>query len=253
MYKFRILLISFALAATLVPGVACAQLKVIISGGFSAAYQELLPEFERTTGITAETTRGGSVGSNPRTIPNQIRSGVEADVVILARQGLEEIREQGRILAGTDVDLARSIIGMAVQAGAAKPDISTPEALTAVLLQAESVAVSSSTSGRYLTEELFPRLGITAAMAGKTLTTGAIAVGRGEAEIGFQQVSEILPIEGADLAGTIPEELQFETTYSAAIITGSAQYESAKQLIEFLSSSEAAAAISKSGMEPVNR
>ncbi len=239
-----------SVAILTLPGTGFAQLKVIISGGFSAVYEELLPEFEMTTGITVTTTRGGSVGSSPNTIPNQIRRGVPADVVILAREGLSEIMAQGRIIEGTDVDLARSIIGMVVRAGASKPNIETPDALRETLLAAQSVAVSSSTSGRYLTTQLFPRLGIADEMAAKTISTGAVAVGRGDAEIGFQQVSEILPIQGADFVGTIPAELQYVTTYAAAVVAGITEADMARRLIAFLSSENASAAIIKSGMEP---
>jgi len=244
----KVFIISVAILA--VPATALAQLNVIISGGFSVAYGELLSEFESTTGITVTTTRGGSVGDNPNTIPNQIRRGVSTDLVILARQGLDEIFEQGRVMPGTDVDLARSIIGMVVRAGATKPDISSSDALRATLLAAQSVAVSRSTSGRYLITQLFPRLGIADEMAAKTRMVGAAAVGRGEAEIGLQQVSEVLPIAGADFVGTIPEELQFVTTYSAAVIAGTTVPDMARSLIAFLSSAEASAAIIRSGMEP---
>ncbi len=240
-----------ALAALLtLPGASFAQLKVITSGGFSAAYRELLPEFERTAGITVTTTSGGSVGDGPNTIGGQLRRGVPADVVILAREGLSELMAEGRIVAGTDVDLARSIIGMVVRAGAPRPDISTVEGLKQALLRAKSVAMSSSTSGVYLTTRLFPRLGIADQMAGKITTSGAAAVGRGEAEIGLQQVSELLPIPGVDFVGTIPQEIQYVTVYAAAAVAGTNDLEASKRLIAFLASEGAMTAIRKSGMEP---
>lgn len=232
---------------------AAAQLRVIISAGFSSVYEELLPEFERASRMTVETSRGGSVGSSPNTIPNQLRRGVEADVVILAREGLQELIEEGRILDGTDVDLASSIIGMAVPSGAPKPDISTVEGLREALLRAESVSVSTSTSGRYLTGELFPRLGIAEEMAPKTRTGGAAGVVTGEAEIGLQQVSEILALEGADLVGPIPDEVQYVTTYSAAVVEGSAHADAARRLVAHLSSEAAFPMIVKSGLEPARR
>jgi molybdate transport system substrate-binding protein len=149
--------LTVALTAILLfPSVSFAQVKVIISGGFTAAYRELLPEFERTSGITVTTTAGGSVGNGPNTIGAQVRRGVPADVVILAREGLKDLIDEGRIVRGTDVDLARSVIGMIVRAGAPKPDISSVEALKQTLLHAQSVAMSSSTSGVYLTTVLFP-------------------------------------------------------------------------------------------------
>jgi molybdate transport system substrate-binding protein len=227
-----------------------AQVKVIISGGFTAAYRELLPEFERSSGITVTTTSGGSVGTGPNTIGAQIRRGVPADVIILAREGLIDLIKEERTVPGTDVDLARSIIGVIVHAGAPKPDISTVEALKQTLLKAKSVAMSSSTSGVYLTTVLFPKLGIAEQMKDKISTSGAAAVGRGDAELGLQQVSEVLPVPNVDFVGTIPEAVQYVTTYAAAVVKGSAQIEASKRLIAFLSSQGAVAAIKKSGMEP---
>ena len=244
----RVVLVIAAVLS--LPTTSFAQVKVIISGGFSAAYRELLPEFERTAGITVTTTSGGLVGSGPNTIGGQLRRGVPADVVILAREGLSELIAEGRIVARTDVDLARSIIGMIVRAGAPKPDISTVEALKQTLVRAKSVAMSSSTSGVYLTTTLFPRLGIGDQMAGKSTFSGAAAVGRGEAEIGLQQVSELLPVPGVDFVGTIPAEVQYVTVYAAAVVAGSKEIDASKRLIAFLASEGAKAAIKKSGMEP---
>jgi molybdate transport system substrate-binding protein len=232
------------------PAIAGAQVKVIISGGFTVAYRELVPQFEKTTGITVTTTSGGSVGNGPNTIPSQIRRGVEADVVILAREGLRELAAERLIVEGSDVDLGRSVIGMIVRAGAPVPDISTVEKLKAVLVAAKSVAMSSSTSGVYLTTTLFPKLGIAEQMAPKTSMAGAALVGRGDAEIGLQQVSEILPIPNTTFVGTIPQEVQYVTTYAAAIVGRSSQRDAAKRLIAFLSSADAAGAIKRSGMEP---
>lgn len=235
------------------PGELLAQIKVAISGGFRGAYDELLPEFEKSSGLTVTTTSGGSVGSGPNTIAGQLRRGVPADVVILAREGLTEIAGEGRIVAGSDVDLARSDIGVIVRAGAPKPDISTVEALTQTLLRAKSVALSTSTSGVYLTRTLFPKLGIADAMAAKVNMSGSAAVGRGEAEIGLQQVSEVIRVPNADFVGRIPSEVQYETIYSAAVVSGSQQVEPARRLIAFLSSTGAAAAISRSGLDPIRR
>jgi molybdate transport system substrate-binding protein len=243
--------VAFAIAAVLtLPTASFAQVKVIISGGFSAAYRQLLPELERTAGIKVTTTSGGSVGTGPNTIGSQIRRGVPADVVIMAREGLLELIAEGRIIAGTDVDLARSVIGMIVRAGAPRPDISTVEALKQTLLRAKSVAISSSTSGVYLTTKLFPQLGIAGEMAAKTRASGAAAVGRGEAEIGLQQVSEVLPVQGADFVGPIPAEVQYVTVYAAAVVAGSTEIEASRRLIAFLASERAAPAITTSGMEP---
>jgi molybdate transport system substrate-binding protein len=243
-----------AIAALLMsPSASFGQVKVIISGGFSAAYRELLPQFEKSSGLTVTTTSGGSVGRGPNTIGGQLRRGVPADVVILAREGLSELIAEGRIAAGSDVDLARSIIGMVVRAGAPKPDISTVDAFKQTLLRAKSVAMSSSTSGVYLTTKLFPQLGIGEAMKSRISSSGAAAVGRGEAEIGLQQVSELLPLTGVDFVGTIPSEIQYVTVYAAAVVADSKQLDASKRLVAFLASESASAAIKKSGMEPIAR
>ena len=135
-------------------------MNVLISGGFSSAYEQLLPEFERTSGIKVTTRSGASQGAGPLTIAAQLAHGVSADVVILSREGLGELIAANRIIAGTDVDLARVPLGVAVRAGTPKPDVSTVEAIKQLLLKAKTVAVPGSTSGIWLRTDLFPRLGI---------------------------------------------------------------------------------------------
>jgi len=234
---------------------AAAQVHVIISGGFRGAYEALVPDFEKTSNIKVTATSGASIGNGPATIPNQIRNGAAADVVILAREGLNELVAEHRIVAGSDVDLARSLIGMIVRAGSPKPDISTVDAFTQTLLRAPSIAVSTSASGVYLTTKLFPRLGLGDAITRKVVISdaGAAAVGTGGAEIGLQQVSEVLRVPRAEFVGTIPAELQLETVFAAAIVAGAAHAPEARRLLAHLSSAAAADAIRKSGMEPVAR
>ena len=241
--------------ALLLPSSAHAQVHVLISGGFRGAYDAVAPEFEKASGLALVTTSGASIGSGPTTIPNQIRTGAAADVVILAREGLNELIAEHRIVAGSDVDLARSLIGMIVRAGSPKPDISTVDAFTQTLLRAQSIAVSTSASGVYLTTKLFPRLGLGDAMTRKVVMSdaGAAAVGTGGAEIGLQQVSEVLRVPRAEFVGTIPAELQLETVFAAAIVAGAAHAPEARRLLAHLSSAAAAEAIRKSGMEPVAR
>src|SRR6516164_813344 len=153
---------SFAIfaASWFWPARASAQLKVLMSGGFSGAYEQLLPEFERTSGIKVTTGSGASQGAGPQTIAAQLARGVLANVVILSREGLSELIAANRIVAGTDVDLARVPLGVAVRAGTPKPDVSTVEAIKQLLLKAKTVAVPGSTSGIWLRTDLFPRLGI---------------------------------------------------------------------------------------------
>ena len=153
-------------------------------------------------------------------------------------------------MAGSDTNLAQSVLGLIVRAGAAKPDIRFLfETFKQTLLRAKGLALTSSTSGVYLTKELFPRLGIAAEMEKKTSFAAAAAVARGEAEIGIQQVSELLPVAGVDLVGTLPADVQSVTFYAAAIVAGSKEIENSRKLIAFLASDRAAAAIKKSGME----
>jgi molybdate transport system substrate-binding protein len=231
-----------------------AQLNVLISGGFNGAYDELLPEFERTSGIKLTTGSGASQGTSSQTIAAQLARGVLADVVILSREGLTELIAAKRIVAGTDVDLARVGIGVAVKAGAAKPDLGSVEAFRQVLLKAKTVVVPGSTSGIWLRTELFPRLGVADKIKVEVTPrgTGAAAmVVAGDADLALLPSSEILSAPGVELAGNLADEIQFIQTFSAAAVAGSEQIEGAKRLIEYLTSPRASAAIRKSGMEPV--
>jgi molybdate transport system substrate-binding protein len=247
---------SFLIFATLPlwPVAAAAQLNVLISGGFSSAYEQLLPEFERMSGIKVATGSGASQGTGPQTIAAQLARGVPADVVILSREGLSELIAANRIAAGTDVDLARVPLGVAVRSGSPKPDVSTVEAFKQVLLQAKTVAVPGSTSGIWLMTDLFPRLGIADKINAKATARGKDATGMvaaGGADLAVMPVSEIVHAPGVDFAGSLAPEIQFVQTFSAAVVAGSREIEASKRLIEFLASARASEAIKKSGMEPV--
>ena len=235
---------------------ASAQLKVMISGGFSGPYEQLLPEFERSTGIRVTTGSGSSQGTGPQTIAAQLARGVPADVVILSREGLTELVAANRIAPGTDVDLARTPLGVAVRAGAPKPDVSSVEALKQVLLRAKAIAVPSSTSGIFLMQEVFPRLGIADRIHVKATPrgTGATAmVAAGEADLAVMPVSEIVHAQGVELAGVIAEEIQLHQSFAAAMVAGSQQADAARQLIQFLSSERSAPAIRGGGMVPLGK
>ena len=238
------------------PPPASAQVKVIISGGFSGPYEKLLPEFERTTGIKVETGSGASQGSGPLTIAAQLARGVPADVVIMSREGLTELIAAQRIAPGTDVDLARTPLGVAVRAGAPKPDVSTVETFKQVVLKARAVAVPSSTSGIFLIKEVFPRLGIADRVNLKATArgTGASAmVASGEADIAVMPVSEIVHAPGVDFAGVLAEEIQLHQVFAAAVVAGSKELDAAKRLIAFLASEQASAVIRSGGMEPLGK
>jgi molybdate transport system substrate-binding protein len=235
------------------PQGAFAQMKVLISGGFSGAYEKLLPEFEQESGIKVTTGSGASQGDGPQTIGAQLARGEKADVVILSRDGLDGLIAANRIAAGTDVDLATVGIGAAVRARAAKPDMSTVEAVKQTLLKARVVAIPASTSGIWLVKELFPKLGIAETINVKVTPrgTGATAmVASGEADLGILPVSEILHASGVELAVVFPAEIQFIQTFSAAVVAGSSEAEAGKRLVEFLSSARAAEAIKGAGLEP---
>jgi molybdate transport system substrate-binding protein len=230
------------------------ELKVIISGGFSGPYEELVPQFERNTGIKVATGSGSSQGKGPQTIAAQLARGVPADVVILSREGPTELIASQRIAAGTDVDLARTPIGVAVRTGAPKPDVRSVDDFKRVVLQARTVAVPSSTSGIFLIEEIFPRLGIAGSVNVKATPRGsgaAAMVATGEADIGLLPVSEIVHAQGVELAGVIAEEIQLHQIFAAAIVADSKEIEAAKRLIAFLTSEPAAQTIRRGGMDPL--
>jgi molybdate transport system substrate-binding protein len=232
-----------------------AEIKVMNSGGFAAAYLELMPQFEQTTGNTVSTAWGPSMGVAPDAIPVRLQRGEAADVLIMVGYALGDLVKQGKVVADSRVDLARSAIGMAVRGGAPKPDISTVEALKRALIAAKSIAYSDSASGVYVSTELFQRLGIADELKAKSREIKSERVGnvvaRGEAEIGFQQISELLPVQGIDFVGPLPPELQKMTVFSAGIATGAKEPSAAKALITFLASPAAIPAIKKSGLEPI--
>ena len=235
--------------------VSAAEIKVMISGGLTAAYRELVPQFEAGTGNKVITAFGPSMGTTENAIPVLIARGEPADVLIMVGTALDDLIKEGKVAAGSKVDLVLSPIGMAVRAGAPKPDIGSVEALKRTLLAAKSIAYSDSASGVYVGTELFQRLGIADQVKGKAKMIPAepvaAVVARGEAEIGFQQVSELLPIAGADFVGQLPLEVQKITVFSAGIATAAKEPVAGKALIAFLASPAAAPSLTKSGLEPV--
>jgi molybdate transport system substrate-binding protein len=250
--KFSLLCFLFLRGAA--PGADIAELKVMTSGAFTAAYRELVPQFEAKAHLKVVSSYGASMGGAPDSIPVRIERGEPVDVVILARAALEELVKQGKVRQGSCVDLVRSDIGMAVRAGAPKPDIGTLDALKRTLLEAKSIAYSDSASGVYLSTQLFQRLGIADQILPKSQRTPGqvgVAIARGDAEIGFQQISELLPVPGIDVVGPLPPGAQKISVFSAGIAVNAQNPEAAKKLIEFLASPASAAAIRKSGLEPI--
>jgi molybdate transport system substrate-binding protein len=246
-------------ATLLIAGaVSAADLRVMISAGFYRVYTELGPAFERASGHRLETTRGPSMGDSPEAIPARLARGEAADVVILDGGAADELARRGMLLADSKVELARSMVGMVVRAGAAKPDIGTVEAFRATLLAAKSIAYSDSGSGTFLSTTLFPSLGIADQVAGKSRKVRgppsgepvAAVVARGEAEIGFQQVSELIHVPGVTFVGTIPVALQPGFSFAGALTSKVQQPEAARALIRFLASPDAAPVILKAGLTP---
>jgi len=235
-----------------------ADVHVMISAGFYNVYSELGPAFERTSGHHLVTTRGPSMGDSPESIPTRLARGEAADVVILDGGAADALGKRGLLHTDSKIELARSLIGMVVPAGAAKPDISSVEAFRSTLLAAKSIAYSDSGSGTYLSTTLFPRLGVADQIAGKSRKVRgppsgepvASVVARGEAEIGFQQVSELIHVPGVTFVGTLPAEVQPIFSFAGALTSTVQQPEAASALIRFLASPEAATVISKAGLLP---
>jgi molybdate transport system substrate-binding protein len=239
---------------------SAADVHVMISAGFYGAYSQLVPAFERSSGHRLVTTRGPSMGDSPEAIPARLARGETADVVILDGATADELARRGRVRADSKVELARSMIGMVVRAGAPKPDIGSVEAFRNTLLAAKSIAYSDSGSGTYLSTTLFKKLGVADEVAGKSRRVRgppsgepvAAVVARGEAEVGFQQVSELLHVSGVTFVGAIPAELQPGFSFAGVISTAAREPEAARALIRFLSSPEAASAITEAGLTPLS-
>jgi molybdate transport system substrate-binding protein len=253
--NFRALAFGFLGLLFLVSAATAAEVRVMISGGLTAAYNALVPEFERATGHKVITVYGPSMGTTDRAIPVRLERGEPADVLIMVGYALEDLAKGGKVMPDSRVDLVKSAIGVAVKSGAPKPDISSAETLKRALQAAKTVAYSDSASGVYVSTEMFVKLGIADEMKDKARKIPATPVGeivaRGEAEIGFQQISELKPVTGIDIIGPLPDELQKITVFSAGIASAARQAEAGKALIRFLASPAARATIVDSGMEPI--
>jgi molybdate transport system substrate-binding protein len=251
----RAVALGVAAALWLAGTAHAAEVHVMISGGLSAAYNALVPEFEKTTGNKVITAYGPSMGTTTNAIPMRLERGEPADVLILVGYALGDLIKQGKVVPDSRVDLVNSKIGIAVKAGAPRPDISSVDAIKRALLAAKSVAYSDSASGVYVSTEMFDKLGIATEMKDKArkipATPVAEIVARGEAEIGFQQISELKPVPGIDIVGPLPDALQKVTIFSAGIATASKQPEAGKALIKFLASPAARETIIDSGLEPI--
>jgi molybdate transport system substrate-binding protein len=235
-------------------GADAAEVKALVSTAMKRPFEELGAQFERTTGHKLVASYGPSGALTKR-----VSDGETADLVILGGGGLEALIKQGKVSA-KGVDVARSMIGLAVAKGAPQPDISTPEKFKAVLLAAKSVAytdaASGGASGAYL-GKLFDRMGLTDVLKPKAkLAAGGPSgyagtfVAKGEAEIAMQPIPELMAVPGLDIVGPLPGEFQNVTTYAAGVPAGAGQADAARALIEFLTAPAAAPVYKTHGLEP---
>jgi len=230
------------------PGSA-ADIKVLSTQATEEAYRELVPQFEKASGHKVSTVFTGTLDANKR-----LAAGETYDVLIMSAPSIEEHIKGGKVMPGSRTDLAKSGVGIAVKAGAPKPDISSPEALKKTLLAAKSIGYSTGPSGNYVVS-MFQKMGIADDIKGKLKQTptgvfvGSI-IANGEAELGFQQVSELSHFPGIDYVGPLPSAVQFITVFSGSIMAGTKETEGAKALLKFLTAPDAASVYKKRGMEP---
>ena len=234
---------------------SAADIRVITSGAFAEALKELAPEYEKQSPNKVIISYGSSMGAAPDSIPSRLARGERFDVLILAAPALDGFIKNGAVQPDTRVDLVASVMGAVVRAGEPKPDISTMNGLKLALLNAKSVAHSASASGVYLSTELFPKMGIAEQMnkTAKKIHSERVAsvVARGDADLGFQQVSELLPIPGVVFIGELPPEAQKTVLFSAGITKDASNVEASKDLIAFLASPKAVPTIERAGLKPV--
>jgi molybdate transport system substrate-binding protein len=231
------------------------SLSVITSGAFAAALKLLAPLYEKKSGHNIQLSFGSSMGTAPDSIPTRLAKGEIFDVLILAGPALDQFIHSGVIAADSKVDLAGSRMAAAVRTGDPVPNLSTLDAFKSTLMNSPRIAYSASASGTYLSEEVFPKLGIAEQMAKTAKKIYGERVGtilmRNEADLGFQQYSELLPIAGIDIIRDLPPEIQKTFYFTAGIGAKSQQVDSAREFIAYLASNEAAPTIHATGLEAV--
>jgi molybdate transport system substrate-binding protein len=239
-----------AVGALLLPATTqAADVKVIGATGVRDVVTLLAPGYERASGNKVVASWNGTVD-----VLKRLRAGEVVDLVILAAQDIDSLAKEGKILAGSATPILKSDVGVCIKSGAPKPDLSSPDAVKRALLAAKSISYSTGPSGIYMLG-LFERMGIADEMKAKAkIAPPGAAVGdivaRGEAELGFHQVSEIIDVAGVDYRGMLPEGIRGTTKFSAAIHTGASQVDAAKALIKSITSPDALPVIRKKGMEP---
>jgi molybdate transport system substrate-binding protein len=241
--------VAIATALALAPAAAnAADIKVVSTNALKSSIEALVPQFEKASEHKLAIKWGTAAG-----LKVEVEKGEVFDVAILTNGGVDDLIKQGKLVAATRAALARSGIGVAVRKGAPKPDISTTEAFKRAMLDAKSIAyVEQGASGIYL-KGLFVRIGLADAIKGKLRlapTAAAEFVARGEAEIGMTQISEILPVAGADLVGPLPADIQGYTNFAGAVGAAAKQADAAKAFVRFLASPEAARVMKAKGLDP---
>ena len=230
------------------------ELVVMISGGFRSSYQALAPRFEEAAGVELTMDPGPSEGKTHDAIPARLDRGEPADVLIMVGTALQELDQKGEIVPGSTVNLALSPIGAAVKEGAPVPDVGTVDTFKEALLNAKSIAYSDSASGDYLKNTLFKKLGVEKEMSGKAKQIPATPVGeivaKGQAELGFQEVAELLPVQGITFVGRLPSEIQKLTMFAGAVAKRSKNAGLAKDLLTYLSSSNVLETLREEGLDP---
>ena len=243
---------AFVSAATVAKPVS---LIILSSGGIMGAFNAISADYEQRTGVRLVAQAAPSMGATPQAIPNRLDRNEPADVVLMVSSALDKLIKNGQVDPKSRVDLGKSYIAMAIRHGDPKPDISTMEAFKQTLIDAKSIAYSDSASGVYLSRVLFNQMHIAERLQSKSRMIPAEPVGevvaRGEAQVGFQQLSELKPVAGIDIIGLIPEQAQQMTLYSGGVASRSNHPEQARQLLDYLGSQAAANAIKSSGLDPV--
>lgn len=250
----QIVMLSLLSAFSLAAAARADDIEVMSAAPFAAPYIELAVQFERATGHHV-ITRATATGLGEQSIPSRIARGESFDVLISGDGTIAALIADGKIAAGSRTALARATIGMAVRYGAPRPTIGTIEELKRTLLRSTSIAYSAQASGEYLLTEVFPRLGIAAELDNRTIRVedgpvGAV-VARGEAEIGFQQISELIPVAGIEVVGPLPPALQRASLYTAGIATNARSPEAARAFVQFLASEAGVRTMRKYGLEPM--
>jgi molybdate transport system substrate-binding protein len=223
------------------------QIKILSGGAMKSLMVEVVPLFERACSTKVEIRFALT-----SVLKKEIEDGAAFDIALLPRPELDALAQTGKIAAGTQTDITRSAVGLAVRAGAPKPDIGTVAGLRQTLQQARTIGYSDGPSGAYIAD-LLVRLGIAEEMKPKTrLTSRPVAeiVAEGEAEVGMQQIVAILPVKGAELVGPLPGELQNIIVYAAGLASDGGQGGTARAFIAFMTTPEVARMIRAKGMEP---